>query len=110
MNFRWVYFFAFINIFFLCSDFDAFGKKVLIGFGQTGDHKTPRTNWVSTCIKILKEMYTRGLVILNLASKIEFFGKIFTRAQVVVQSTVVQGSLGTGSLGTGSLGTAVLGQ
>ena len=62
-----IYFFAFIDIYYfsLCSNFDAFGEEVLIGFEQTGDHKTPRTSWVSTCIKILKEINTRGLVILT---------------------------------------------
>ena len=85
-------------------------KKVLIGFGQTGDHKTPRTSWDSTCGKILKENKYKGIGDFNFwPVRLGFFGKIFTRARVVVQGTVVQGSLGTGSLGTCSLGTGSLG-
>ena len=60
------FFFAFINIykFFFSVEFLTLSvKKVSISFGQTGDHKTPRISWVSTCIKILKEINTRGLVI-----------------------------------------------
>ena len=59
------FFFAFIDIhffFFLSVKFlTLLEKKVLIGFGQTGDHKTPRTSWVSTCGKILKVNKYKGI-------------------------------------------------
>ena len=69
----WVYIYIYIYIFFAFINFFFFSvqiltllvKKVLIGFGQRGDHKTSRTSWASTCIKILKEINTRGLVILT---------------------------------------------
>ena len=75
-------------------------KKVLIGFGQTGDHKTPKTSWVSTCVKILKGNKYKGVGDFNFwPVKLFFFGKIFPRARVVVQDTVGQAVLGQAVLG-----------
>ena len=59
--YRYSIFFLFFSVKFLTL----LVKKVLIGFGQTGDHKTPGTSWISTCIKILKEIY-KGLGDLNI--------------------------------------------
>ena len=54
--------FSSIFIFFLSVKFlTLLDKKVLIGVGQTGDHKTPRTSWVSTCGKILKGNKYKGI-------------------------------------------------
>ena len=86
-------------------------KKVLFGFGQTGDHKTPKTSWVSTCVKKLKGNKYKGVGDFNFwPLKLCFFGKIFPRARVVVQSTVGQAVLGQAVLGQAVLGQAVLGQ
>ena len=51
-------------------------KKVLIDFGQRGDHKTPRKKWVSTCVKILKGNKYKGVGDFNFwPVRLGFFGK-----------------------------------
>ena len=58
------FFFAFIDIhFFLLSVkfLTLLEKKVLIGFGQTGDHKTLITSWGSTRGKTLKGNKYKGI-------------------------------------------------
>ena len=68
-------------------------KNILIGFEQTNDHNTPPNKLgLNLHQNIKKEINTGGLVIKLLASKVGFFGKTFTRAQVVVPGTVVQES------------------
>ena len=51
------YSFFFLSVKFLTL----LDKKVSIDFGQTGDHKIPRTSWVSTCGKILKGNKYKGI-------------------------------------------------
>ena len=50
------------SLFFSVLNFRRFlEKKILIGFGQTADHKTPRAGWVSTCVTILKGNKYKGV-------------------------------------------------
>ena len=53
-------------LFFPCLIFHVFGKKILIAFEQTGDHKTPPNKLgFNLHQNIKREINTRGLVILT---------------------------------------------
>ena len=97
-------------------------KKVLIGFGQTGGHKTPRTSWVSTCGKILKGNKYKGIGDFNFwPVRLGFFGgkfllelewwyKVQWFKAVLGQAVLGQAVLGQAVLGQAVLGQAVFGQ